>query len=203
MASDAFFNCTHGAVKPLKHTLLGFTVGSLTGSKTLLLVLKKMGHCIGYNSVKSLESSFDKMNKKSGYHVPDGILIQPDLCLAFAWDNYDANLDTLDGKSSLHITVGIAYQNCRACDHSSNPSSCTPVEKSSTDETVTIPAYYKKLKDVQFTIEPTDESDVRELIMSTAPIDFYYSCEFFMINHCLYTKVSMRNFILTLCLNIK
>lgn len=28
-----------------------------------------------------------------------------------AWDNYDLNLETLDGKESLHVTVGIAYQN--------------------------------------------------------------------------------------------
>lgn len=28
-----------------------------------------------------------------------------------AWDNYDLNIETLDGKNSLHVTVGIAYQN--------------------------------------------------------------------------------------------
>lgn len=28
-----------------------------------------------------------------------------------AWNNYDLNIETLDGKNSLHVTVGIAYQN--------------------------------------------------------------------------------------------
>ena len=43
--------------------------------------------------------------------MPDVILFGPDLCLAFAFDNYDVNMDTLDGNDSLHLTCGIAYQN--------------------------------------------------------------------------------------------
>ena len=27
-----------------------------------------------------------------------------------AWDNYDVNVETLDGKNTLHSTVGICYQ---------------------------------------------------------------------------------------------
>ena len=28
-----------------------------------------------------------------------------------AWDNYDVQVETLDGKDTLHVTVGIAFQN--------------------------------------------------------------------------------------------
>lgn len=28
-----------------------------------------------------------------------------------AWDNYDVNMETIDGKDTLHATVGICYQN--------------------------------------------------------------------------------------------
>ena len=30
-----------------------------------------------------------------------------------AWDNYDLNMETLHGKDSLHVTVGISYQDVR------------------------------------------------------------------------------------------
>ena len=30
---------------------------------------------------------------------------------ALAWDNYDVNTETPDGKNTLHSTVGICYQN--------------------------------------------------------------------------------------------
>lgn len=35
------------------------------------------------------------------------------VCLFFAataWDNYDVAIETLDGKNTLHLTVGICYQ---------------------------------------------------------------------------------------------
>ena len=28
-----------------------------------------------------------------------------------AWDNYDVNIETLDGKDTLHATIGICHQN--------------------------------------------------------------------------------------------
>ncbi len=33
------------------------------------------------------------------------------LASGLAWDNYDVNTETLDGKNTLHSMVGICYQN--------------------------------------------------------------------------------------------
>ena len=42
---------------------------------------------------------------------PDDIQLEPNLATALAWDNYDVNAEALDGKNTLHATVGICYQN--------------------------------------------------------------------------------------------
>ena len=39
------------------------------------------------------------------------IELNPNLMTGLAWDNYDVNIDTLDGKDTLHATVRICYQN--------------------------------------------------------------------------------------------
>ena len=175
IASDAIFSCTSGSVKPLKHTFLGLTVSSVTGSKTLLRALNKMGHSIGYNAVKDLESSFSDASYKRGRSTPDGILVRPDLCLAFAFDNYDVNLDTLNGKDSLHITCGIAYQNRPPpADNYEVPIFNVGSTSTSQDTASDIPPYYKVLKQATFDIRSSEESN-GTLIKLSAPIDFFYS----------------------------
>ena len=44
-------------------------------------------------------------------YVPDGVLKQPGLCLGMAWDNFDINIETLNGLGTIHHTYGIVYQN--------------------------------------------------------------------------------------------
>ena len=56
MASDVIFNCTGGAVKPLKQVLLGLSIGAITGSKTTLDILNRLGHSINYKNVKYIET---------------------------------------------------------------------------------------------------------------------------------------------------
>ena len=44
---------------------------------------------------------------------PDGVDLDPKRGTGLAWDNYDVNMDTIDGKDTLHATVGICYQNIK------------------------------------------------------------------------------------------
>ena len=99
MASDAVFNCSRVIVKAFKHILLGLTKSSLTGSKTLMQMLNKLCHSICYSNAKELENNFAKSNRNSSSYVPDGIALQTNSSLGLAFDNYDATLDTLGGKT--------------------------------------------------------------------------------------------------------
>lgn len=111
MASDAIFNVSHGTVKPWKHTAMGLGLASLTGSKLSLQILNKAGHSISYNETKGLETEFAYSISSEGRDAPGGIHLLPNRATASVWDNNDANIETVDGKGTLHSTVGHTYQN--------------------------------------------------------------------------------------------
>ncbi|XP_068200383.1 uncharacterized protein [Palaemon carinicauda] len=111
MASDAIFNVSRGTIKLWKHTVMGLGLASLTGSKIALQVLNRAGHSLSYSETKELETEFAYSVSSDGLDAPDGIRLLPDRATGFVWDNNDANVETLDGKSTLHSTVGHTYQN--------------------------------------------------------------------------------------------
>ncbi len=111
MASDAIYNVSHGTVKPWKHTALGLGLASLTGSKLSMQILNRAGHSISYSETKGLETEFAYSIAAEGRNAPDGIRLDPNLATGSVWDNNDANIETLDGKQTLHATVGHTYQN--------------------------------------------------------------------------------------------
>ena len=111
MASDAIYNVSRGNIKPWKHTVLGLGLASLTGSKITMQILNRHGHCIDYNTTKGLETEIAYSIECEERDTPDGIELRPNLSTASAWDNNDSYVETLDGKSTLHITVGHTYQN--------------------------------------------------------------------------------------------
>ena len=111
MSSDAVYNTSRGSVRPWKQTVLGLGIGTLIGSNLILRILNRLGYTLCYDEVKALETEFAFATEESGQVAPDGIQLVPDLATGLAWDNYDVNMDTLDGKDTLHATVGICYQN--------------------------------------------------------------------------------------------
>lgn len=111
MASDAIYNVAHGTVKPWKQTAMGLGLSSLTGSKLSLQILNRAGHSISYHETKGLETEFAYSVESDERDTPDGIRLVPNRATASVWDNNDANIETLDGKQTLHATVGHTYQN--------------------------------------------------------------------------------------------
>ena len=102
---------TRGLVKPQKHLLLGLGVKSMTGSKKVLNILNRLGHCISYTTAEEIETELALNIAKRNSATPDGLLKIANLSTGLAFDNYDEVTETLDGSNSLHDTVGIAYQN--------------------------------------------------------------------------------------------
>ena len=98
-------------MRPWKQTVLGLGLGTLTGLALVLRILNRIGHSLSYDKVKSLETEIAFTAIANNNDTPDGIHLKPDLATGLAWDSYDANLETLDGKDTLHATVGICYQN--------------------------------------------------------------------------------------------
>jgi hypothetical protein len=88
---------------------MGLGMCSLTGSKLALQILNRSGHSISYSDTKGLESEFAYSVTSDGKDAPDGLCLLPDRATACVWDNNDANVETLDGKATLHSTVGHTY----------------------------------------------------------------------------------------------
>ena len=123
--------------------MLGLSIGTITGSKTILEIPNRLGHSMNYKSVKNIETEFSYSYQRSGHKVPDESSLKHHLCLVLAWDNYDVNIDTLDGKASLHITVGIIYQNHRRI---YEIRTVFPTSSSCIYDKEDIQPYYKNLK---------------------------------------------------------
>ena len=111
MSSDAVFNASKSTVRPWKQTALGLGIGTLTGSKLILGMLNRLGCCLSYGDVKALETEFAFTANEDNRDTPSGLGLDPNLGTGLAWDNYDVNMETLDGKDTLHATVGTCYQN--------------------------------------------------------------------------------------------
>ena len=111
LSSDAMYNTSRGTVRPWKQTVMGLGLSTLTGSKLVLRMLNRHGHCINYDEVKALETEFAYSATESDRDTPDGLSLEKGLGTGSAWDNYDVNIETIDGKMTLHATVGHTYQN--------------------------------------------------------------------------------------------
>ncbi|CAH1100732.1 unnamed protein product [Psylliodes chrysocephalus] len=86
MASDAIFCVNNGTVKPF-------------------------GHCCNYKTLEEFETEAIIASVDCSQISPPDIIRSPLLCTGVAFDNFDRFVDTLNGKESLHDTVGIIYQN--------------------------------------------------------------------------------------------
>ena len=99
-------------MKTPKHVGLAVTVRHMTGSKTIINMLNRMGHCSSYEDVEAVDTSLAMevvaRSKMFGVVTPSnittGIFIQA------AADNNDINEETLDGKHTTHATTLVLYQ---------------------------------------------------------------------------------------------
>ena len=105
---DALFIVRNGSILPQKHIVLGMSVKSMTGSRKLVTILNRFGHCINYSCVEELETEIAHSQQDTHQACPDGT--QPNRTIGLAFDNYDELSYTLSGADTLHDTMGILYQ---------------------------------------------------------------------------------------------
>ena len=110
LSQDVIYACSRGKLKTVKHTQLGLITKRKTGSKFLINCLNRLGHCLNYDDINKLETSFAE---KQAIHVgtrsflPNNV--QPSTFVTFVYDNCDHNPETLSG-ATMHFTNGIIIQ---------------------------------------------------------------------------------------------
>lgn len=112
IAQDIVHSATHGRVKTPKHVALGMSVRHITGSKQLITLLNRMGHCSSYEEIEAVDTGLAReilASKEScGVVIPSNI--SPGAFVQAACDNNDVNEETLDGKNTTHATTLVLYQ---------------------------------------------------------------------------------------------
>ena len=109
-SADAIFACSGGKLIPGKHLSLGLALKSMTGSKSVVSLLNRFGHCIGDETVRRMDMSFEEAVNQNNTILPSHIQISPNLSTGLAWDNFDNNIET-SGANTIHRTYRICYQN--------------------------------------------------------------------------------------------
>ncbi|MCG7875527.1 MAG: hypothetical protein N0C90_04285, partial [Candidatus Thiodiazotropha endolucinida] len=103
---------SHGRIKTPKHASLAMAVRHLTGSKQLITILSRMGHCCSYDETEVIDTSLAMESlakaEETGVVIPSNI--SPGKFIQFAGDNNDINEETLDGKQTTHATTLVIYQ---------------------------------------------------------------------------------------------
>ena len=113
MTGQDLIHCTtHARVKLPKHVGLAMSIKHLTGSKQLITLLNRMGHCSSYEEIEQVETSLANESLAradiSGVIIPTNI--NPGTFIQMAADNNDINEETIDGKNTTHATTLAIYQ---------------------------------------------------------------------------------------------
>ena len=74
--------------------------------------MNRNGHCASSETLRRIDMGMEEsLTITCGDYVPNGIIKQQGLCTGTAWDNFDINVETLNGLGTTHHTYGIACQN--------------------------------------------------------------------------------------------
>ena len=98
---DITHAATNSQVKTPKHIGLAFTIHHLTGSKEVMTLLNRMGHCSSYDDVEIVNTAWAR--EKEASNITPGLFVQ------FAANNDDSNEETLDRKQTTHATMLVVY----------------------------------------------------------------------------------------------
>ena len=112
ISQDIIHSASNARVKLPKQIGLAMAVHHLTGSKVLITLLNRMGHCSSYSEVQEVDTSLamevTAMAEQFGTVVPSNI--SPGPFIQIAADNNDLKEETLDGKNTTHATTMVVYQ---------------------------------------------------------------------------------------------
>jgi hypothetical protein len=112
VGQDVVHCASRSRVKLPKHVSLAVSVRHLTGSKQLITLLNRMGHCSSYEDVEVIDTGLANevlaMSEGNRCVIPSNI--SPGVFMHAAADNNDINEETLDGKNTTHATTHVVYQ---------------------------------------------------------------------------------------------
>ena len=93
------------------------SVRHFTGSKQLVTMLNRFGHCSSYDITEIVDTGIanEIIAKSSQQRVVTPSNIAPGPFIQVAGDNNDINEETLDGNGTTHATTMVLFQRKQYC----------------------------------------------------------------------------------------
>lgn len=114
LTQDIVFNVLHRKVPLKKQFLLGLGLHSLSGSRQIIEILFKFGHCVSYDYVCDVETAYAEVaqeNAKQRFALPLQSLIRELAIFSHFWvDNFDVLIDSQSVGGSINTTHMVAFQ---------------------------------------------------------------------------------------------
>ena len=113
ITEDVVFNIFKGKIMQPKHFLLALGLHNITGSRKVVDIVSKLGHCLNYNTTLDIETAqaeraLDDATKNSVLPLQPA---QNDYVYTHFWvDNFDVNVDKQIGGGSIHTTRLVGFQ---------------------------------------------------------------------------------------------
>ena len=103
---------TNGKWKLPKHILMAMSLRHLFRSANLNILMNRMGHAESYSFALELETALATYNSSNDSLLDSKVVKSPNIpyIIHSDWDNFDKNLSSLLGPSSIHVTHGILMQ---------------------------------------------------------------------------------------------
>ena len=112
IGQDMIHAVSRGRAKMPKHVGIAVTLHHVTGSKQIITLLNRMGHCSSYDDVEVVDTSLAREVIKKSEN--SGVVVQSSISSGVfaqcAADNNDMNEETLDRKHTTHATTLVVYQ---------------------------------------------------------------------------------------------
>ena len=131
-AQDIASAVTRGKCMLRKHFLLGQSLHNLTGSRKVIDIVHKLGHCTYYNTVCKIETAqaecdLEAVKRSNKLRLRPSIKETVFTCL---WvDNFDIKVKRMEGRGSINITHLMAFQEDQ--NHAANTMTITVPSKKS------------------------------------------------------------------------
>ena len=171
-AADTVFACSGGKLIPGKQLSLGFVMKSMTGSKGVVTLLNKLGHCASNETIRRIDLGLEETLQRDNTYVPTDLKRQPGLCLSIAWDNFDVNLETPSGSDTIHHTYGVCYQN----ETNEAVSANAEVRPSSSNQQEHLPSGGKRKKSRFTKVSEREEPAIEPYYKKPKMTSFFFNC---------------------------
>ena len=172
-AADAVYCCSGTKLLPGKHISHALALKSMTGSKRVVTLEQRYGHCASSETVRRIDMGLDEriLSRDSDNFIPDALNTEEVVVLA--WDNFDINIETLNGLGTIHHTFGCQNISTNSeFDVQVHANSSRKFSKvTSNINNITVQPYYKKPKISHHKFE---KSQFPYLLMSLRVLAIHY-----------------------------